>query len=198
MTDAASPSGLSEAAQALLARRAALNPNAGPRRGSSTGTAPLSSPQLGQWLAGEVSSSALLGAQPKTLHLEGSLDRSALRKALTELVRRHEILRTIFPIRSGEPVQHVLPPFDVALPELDLREQAAPERRRAALDLLDRDARRRFDLTRDIQMRALLVQLDDRAYEFQVTFHPVAFDGWSNGVFLRELGALYSAFAIGR
>ena len=192
------PRRISDAARALLARRAGMIRDAGPRRGAAADSAPLSSQQLGQWLSGELSLSGVPGALPKTLHLEGPLDRDALRRALTEIARRHEILRTVFAQRNGEPVQQVMPPREVDLSEVDLRRLPAAERTGTAREVLDRDARRPFDLGKDLLMRAVLVQLDDQAYEFQATFEHVAFDGWSNGVFLRELGVLYSAFAAGK
>ncbi len=192
------PEQLSDAARALLARRAGINPDTGPRRGAAADSAPLASPQLGQWLSGELSRSGAAGALPKRLHLKGPLDREALRRTLTEMVRRHQILRTVFSIQNGEPVQQVTPPRDVELREADLRSLPAAERAAAALGLLEQDARRPFDLGKDLLMRPLLIQLGDEAFELQVTFQHVAFDGWSNGVYLRELGALYSAYAAGQ
>jgi len=192
------PQELSDAARALLARRAGISAHRGPRPGAAPDSAPLASPQLGQWLSSQISLSDALGALPKTLHLEGPLNRKALRRALTEIVRRHQVLRTVFSVTDGEPVQRVTPAGEVDLREVDLRSTPPGERIKAARELLEQDARRGFDLGQDLLMRPLLVQLEDQTFDLQVTFQHVAFDGWSNGIYLRELGVLYSAYAAGR
>ena len=188
---------LSAAALELLTRRAGIKPDATPRP-TDTESAPLATAQLGQWLLDQTRGPAAPGAMPKILHLEGPLDRTALRRALTEIVRRHRILRTEISLRDGEPIQRATAPREVEIREVDLRGTAAPERPEVARALLDQDARFPFKQSGDLLLRPMLVQLADQVFELLVTFHQVAFDGWSNGVFLHELGELYSAFARGR
>ncbi len=193
------PEGFSEAARALLASRAGLRKRPGPTPRGEAAPARLSTPQLGNWLVGEVySSSGSADGMPKTLHLKGKLDRDALRRALTEITRRHEVLRSVITLHESEPVQRVTPARPVELREVDLRSRPVAERRGAAATLLDTAARLPFDLGADLLIRPLLVQIDDEEFELQVTFHHIVFDGWSNGLFLRELGVLYSAYAEGR
>jgi len=191
------PGELSESARALLARRAALAGVSGPERRLDQGSAPLATAQLAQWLFDEVHSAGAASGLPKRLHLAGALDRDALRRALSEIARRHQVLRSAFTVVDGEPVQRVTAARPVELSESDLRDAAESERPAATEALLEENARRRFDLGSGQLLRPLLVRLGEDAWELQVSVPHVAFDGWSNGIFLRELGVLYSAYAAG-
>ena len=191
------PGDLSESARALLARRAAVPGIGGPARRVDQENAPLATPQLAQWLFDEVHSAGAASGLPKRLRLAGALDLDALRRALSEIARRHQVLRSAFIVVDGEPVQRVTAPRPVELWEADLRGVIESERPATAEALLDEHARRRFDLASGQLLRALLLRLGEDTWELQVTVPHVAFDGWSNGIFLRELGVLYSAYAAG-
>ncbi len=127
----------------------------------------------------------------------GAVDETALERALAEIVRRHEALRTRFPDRDGRPFQEILPRLAVPLAHADL--SALPigrrltEARQRARELSDAP----FDLARGPLFRAGLLRLgpDDRL--FLVSVHHIVFDGWSVAIFDRELRALYAAFAAG-
>jgi amino acid adenylation domain-containing protein/non-ribosomal peptide synthase protein (TIGR01720 family) len=133
----------------------------------------------------------------RALHLEGRLDVSALEAALSEMVRRHEALRTTFPSVDGRAVQVVQPPFPVSLPIHDLTERGA-----AALEEARRlgaaDALRPFDLGQGPLLRGRLYRVRDDEHVLSLTMHHIVFDGWSVGIFNRELAALYADFAGGR
>ncbi|MFL5540511.1 MAG: non-ribosomal peptide synthase/polyketide synthase [Longimicrobiaceae bacterium] len=128
---------------------------------------------------------------PMGVRLRGELDVEALRRALEEMVRRHEALRTTFGEAEGEPVQRVSPPGEVALP-LDLVLNEATLRAR-----LSDEARQPFDLERGPLFRPHLFQVDAREHVLLISMHHIVGDGWSHWVILRELGALYAAFAAG-
>ncbi|HEY6548665.1 MAG TPA: condensation domain-containing protein, partial [Vicinamibacteria bacterium] len=132
----------------------------------------------------------------RALRLEGRLDVSALEAALSEMVRRHEALRTIFPSVDGRAVQVVQPPFPVSLPIHDLTERGA-----AALEEARRlgaaDALRPFDLGQGPLLRGRLYRVRDDEHVLSLTMHHIVFDGWSVGIFNRELAALYADFAGG-
>ncbi|MFL5540477.1 MAG: amino acid adenylation domain-containing protein, partial [Longimicrobiaceae bacterium] len=129
--------------------------------------------------------------------LRGELDRAALRRALDRIVARHEALRTTFAEVDGEPVQRIAPaeesPFQ--LTEHDLRGAAAAgaELRRLMAD----GARAPFDLARGPLIRGRLIRLADDDHVLLITMHHIVSDGWSMGVFTRELNALYAAFRDG-
>src|SRR5256712_6345805 len=134
---------------------------------------------------------------PSTLRLRGPLDVSALRQGLDEIVRRHEVLRTAFPGVDGKPVAVVAPRWRTGLPIEDLSELPAAERWPAALGRARREAQQRFDLARGPLFRAQLLRLDAREHVLLLTFHHIVTDGWSEGVFYRELTALYAALSKG-
>ncbi len=139
---------------------------------------------------------------PATIELTGRLDVPALAATFTEVVRRHEVLRTTYSAAAGEPVQVVAEPAAFALPLVDLQGLPRPEgigeetRRLAAAE-----ARRPFDLgdpRGGPMLRAALLRVEAERHIVLLTMHHIASDGWSLGVLVREVGALYAAFAAGR
>ncbi|WP_284334471.1 condensation domain-containing protein, partial [Dyella flagellata] len=130
------------------------------------------------------------------LTLEGELDLDALRRALDTVIARHEALRTTFVEVEGVPVQCIAAEGRFALEEQDLRGQ--PEAGRLARRLARQEARRPFDLRKGPLIRGLLLRLDEQRYGLRVTMHHIVTDGWSLGVLVEELGALYRAFQQGR
>ena len=115
-----------------------------------------------------------------------------MERALGEIVRRHEVLRTTFELRDGEPVQVVSPEASV---ELELVDVGGDEGRVAEVSA--RAVAEPFDLESGPLLRARLVRVADDDHVLLVTMHHIVSDGWSTGLFLRELGALYGAYAAG-
>uniref|UniRef100_UPI0037098A24 amino acid adenylation domain-containing protein n=1 Tax=Burkholderia pseudomallei TaxID=28450 RepID=UPI0037098A24 len=126
------------------------------------------------------------------VRLDGLLNREVLQRALNRIVMRHEALRTCFAREEGEPIQVIQPHADLTVSYHDLREAEQSEQR--AKDLSQAHASAPFDLSRDLPVRVLLLQLEDEAHVVQVVMHHIASDGWSVGVFLQELSALYGSF----
>ncbi|TOZ91762.1 non-ribosomal peptide synthetase, partial [Burkholderia pseudomallei] len=126
------------------------------------------------------------------VRLDGLLNREVLQRALNRIVMRHEALRTGFAREEGEPIQVIQPHADLTVSYHDLREAEQSEQR--AKDLSQAHASAPFDLSRDLPVRVLLLQLADEAHVVQVVMHHIASDGWSVGVFLQELSALYGSF----
>ncbi|MBM5587391.1 amino acid adenylation domain-containing protein, partial [Burkholderia pseudomallei] len=126
------------------------------------------------------------------VRLDGPLNREVLQRALNRIVMRHEALRTCFVREEGEPIQVIQPHADLTVSYHDLREAEQTEQR--AKDLSQAHASAPFDLSRDLPVRVLLLQLEDEAHVVQVVMHHIASDGWSVGVFLQELSALYGSF----
>src|SRR6185436_10355259 len=139
---------------------------------------------------------------PAAIELTGRLDVPALAAAFGEVVRRHEALRTTFSFVEGEPAQVVAEPAAFALPLVDLQGLPRPgnveaESRRLAAA----EARRPFDLgdpRGGLMLRATLLRQGAERHTILLTMHHVASDGWSMGVLVREIGALYAAFAAGQ
>jgi amino acid adenylation domain-containing protein len=134
---------------------------------------------------------------PGAVGLSGPLDWVALEKSLSEIVRRHEILRTTFPLTSGEAVQVVAAPAPLAVPVTDLSELPLRERDARLDAMLAREAGELFDLTRGPLLRVKLVRNAGDEHVLLVTMHHIVSDGWSSDLFLRELATLYQAYAEG-
>jgi amino acid adenylation domain-containing protein len=132
------------------------------------------------------------------LRFTGAFDRGVLQRALVELVRRHEPLRTRFEDREGRPVQVIdPPPAEVPLPVHDLGGLPPAERAREAQRVANAEARRPFDLERAPSFRARLLALGPDAHELLVTQHHLITDGWSIALLVEDLLALHGALARG-
>ncbi len=181
---------LSPAKRALLEKmRVAAAPAPIPR--IADGPAPLSAEQRRLWYALQMAPGYPVYTIPVGFRLRGPIDAGALAGALRDLVARHEVLRTAFRESAGIPVQ-VIGDGAVFAPEvLDLRadEWADAE----ATYQTDAFARRTFDLGAGETFRALLVRETEDESRLLLAVHHIAGDGWSMGILLRELGALYRA-----
>src|SRR5262249_26122402 len=126
------------------------------------------------------------------------LDAPALEGALNEVVRRHEVLRTTFASEGGVPRQVIAPGLALPLPVEDLAGLPPAEREAEGLRQLEAEARQPFDLARGPLIRAGLLRLGAREHIARVTIHHIAADGWSMGILIREVAALYEALHTGR
>ena len=134
---------------------------------------------------------------PAAYRLRGPLHVPALEQAISEIVRRHETLRTTFHAADGQPFQRVAPHRPLALPIVDLRGLPEEGNDARALQLATEEAHRPFDLAQGPLFRATLVQLAEEEHVLLLTMHHVISDGWSKRVLNRELTALYGAFSTG-
>lgn len=130
---------------------------------------------------------------PILLSIQGDLQIAALQKAITEIVNRHQVLRSVFPAFDGNPMLVVQPPGPVGITLVDLRCTHAASRRHQALNLAHNCAELPFDLQHGPVFRVMLIQLDADDYLLLLTMHHLVSDGWSLGVFTDELAALYEA-----
>nr|ASV46716.1 non-ribosomal peptide synthetase [uncultured bacterium] len=158
---------------------------------------PLSFPQQRLWLIEQVEPGSPAYNLPSALRARAPLDAAALERALAEIVTRHESLRTRFGMVDGEPAQLVGPPGRFVLPVVDLASLPGPAREAEAGRLSVAEGRTPFDLGRGPLFRARLLRLAPEEHLLLVTLHHIVSDGWSIGVLLRELSALYRAFAAG-
>lgn len=173
--------------RALLARLLREKKAAEPAR-----DLPVSASQRRMWLLAQLDPGSPTYTVFAPLRLRGALDESALRRSVTEIVRRHEALRTTFHQR-GDTVFQRVGSVDVVMPVHDL--SAAPER---AGELLRELNDRPFDLAAGPLLRTDLLRLGEREHILLLSVHHIAFDGWSRGVFGTELMACYAAFQAGR
>jgi amino acid adenylation domain-containing protein len=135
---------------------------------------------------------------PVAARIRGALDTSALKRGLDALVERHHALRTVFDVTPEGCRQRVLPTLAVALPIVDLRQLGEDERDAERERHLRAMGEHRFDLARGPLLHACLLWLAPREHLLLLTFHHIVCDGVSSAIALRELTALYEAFAAGR
>ncbi len=162
------------------------------------GPLPLSFAQQRLWFIDQLEPGSPLYNLPSALRVEGPLDIAVLAACLSEILRRHEALRTVFAVRDGSPVQVIRAASPCALPLVDLSALAASRREAEALLLVGLEARRPFDLARGPLLRGLVLRLGERDHAVALTMHHIAGDGWSSGVAVREIAALYPAVLAGR
>ncbi|MGQ6495541.1 amino acid adenylation domain-containing protein, partial [Serratia sp. IR-2025] len=156
------------------------------------GDLPLSFAQQRLWFLTQLEGMSETYHIPLALRLHGRLDRQALQHSLDALYARHESLRSRFITREDRPQVQILPANGLPLAFHDLR------RHPAQADTLCRQAATQpFDLTQGPLVRAALIRLADEEHLFLLTCHHIVSDGWSTGILLRELGALYGALRRG-
>ncbi|MEK8169717.1 condensation domain-containing protein [Streptomyces sp. M19] len=159
---------------------------------------PLSFEQERMWLTHRFRPTASSYHLPLRLGLTGQLLLPALRSALEQVLRRHEVLRTRYPVLDGSPVAEVRPAAEpVELPLVDLSGLPASARRAASRDQAAALALRPFDLTTGPVLRAVVFRLDRTEHELVLIRHHIAADGWSLGVLLTDLADLYRAHVAG-
>ncbi|HVR96470.1 MAG TPA: amino acid adenylation domain-containing protein, partial [Thermoanaerobaculia bacterium] len=160
---------------------------------SREGELPLSFAQQRLWFLDQLEPGSAAYNLPLAVRLTGELRIDLLERTFTGVVRRHEALRTTFVSHEGRPLQVIAPgvtgleTFRVELPVLDLSQVPEIE----ALRLAREEARRPFDLAKGPLLRLALIRLGEREYLLLLTLHHIVSDGWSMGVLLREIAALY-------
>jgi len=174
------------------ARRAGARPSQpAPVPVEGAGDPLLSFAQQRMWFLAQLTPGSPYYNIPGVLRLGGRLDIAALEASLNEIVRRHETLRTTFVSLQGEPKQVIASSREVGLGRVDTTEAEAP-------GLINEEVKRPFDLSTGPLLRATLFRLGPEDHFLVLTMHHIVCDGWSHNVLLRELVALYEAFAAGR
>ena len=158
------------------------------------GSLPLSMNQEQLWSLDQLIPGTHFSNLPYVYRLSGALSVTALEKALREIIRRHEALRTIFLRRDGRPLQVIKETFDFELPIVDLRSQPLGNLEQQAADLILEERRQPFDLAVGPLVRTKLLQLTNSDYLLLITMHHIISDQWSMLVFRREFAVLYEAF----
>jgi acyl carrier protein len=132
------------------------------------------------------------------VRIGGRYAAAAMRSALQEVVRRHDILRTAFTQRHGQPMQMVEPTVELELAEHDLSALAEPAREREWIRVVQDQGRKPFDLAHAPLVRATMVHWSAQEHRLLLTIHHIIADEWSMELLQREIGQLYEAFAHGQ
>ena len=183
-------SALSPAKQALLALR--QNKRLAQRRASR-----LSFSQQRLWFAHQLEPDSAAYNIPGAVRLRGRLNLTALRQSLQEIARRHEVLRTRFEERDGQPVQVIEQAAEVSLPVWNISDVDEEGREARVRQIAGREAARAFDLERGPVWRAALVRMSADDHVLLFCLHHVASDAWSTVVLISEMTSLYDAFQRG-
>ena len=168
------------------------------QRASRDRDLPLSFSQQRLWFLDKMAGSTPYYNVISRVRLQGELNLEALQQAATEIVGRHEILRTTFGDEGGRPAQIVNATMPVTLAIEDVPGDTTEEREHTARLLARDEAERPFDLSRGPLLRVRLLKLNEADHIALLTMHHIVSDGWSTGVLVDELTALYSAFVEGR
>ncbi len=165
---------------------------------SRNGDIPLSFAQERLWFLQKLDKNSMAYFVPRAIRIFGKLEVRLLERTFTELIRRHEILRTVFPTREGRPVQRILEPYPFKIPVVDflgLDEKPQPEE----VSLwISREGQRGFDFEKGPLLRVSVLKLKKEEHIVVLTEHHLIHDGWTQGVLLREFIAVFTAYLEGK
>ena len=167
------------------------------RRISREDRIPLSFAQQRLWFLQQLEPESLFYNCHHAVRLEGALNISALERTFSEIVGRHEILRTRFIEVDGEPAQVIAGESEIRIEVTDLRDLDEREKRSRLEDLMKVEARRAFDLETGPLMRVGLVRVTESEQVLMVSVHHIVADGWSMGILVREVVELYGSYVRG-
>jgi aspartate racemase len=159
---------------------------------------PLSFAQQRLWFLHQFEPDSSSNNMPVVVRFTGKLNVAALEQSLTEVVRRHEVLRTTFPAVDGHPTQAIATDVSLTLPLIDLQNVPAEDREAEAYRLATEEAHRPFDLANGPILRVKLLRLGDQEHLLVWNLHCIVCDGASSDVFYQDLTAVYAAFSAGK
>lgn len=165
---------------------------------SRDGELPLSFAQERLWFLGQWQDDGAAAATynvTDVVRLRGRFDPAILSRCLDEIVRRHEILRTVFPATGGQPCQVIGAPAPVEISAFDFTDMPSEQREDAAQHCLRELAELPFDLGQGPLLRAATLRLADQEHLLLISMHHIVTDGWSSGVWMQELIHLYTTFS---
>ncbi len=159
---------------------------------------PLSFAQQRLWFLDQIESGSAFYNISGAVCLSGKLDAQSLERALFEMTRRHEILRTTFKAADGLPRQVIATPVQSPLPILDLRALSESDREAETERIINSEANKMFDLSEGPLFRVILIRLKAEEHVVFLTMHHIISDGWSVGLFIKEVFAIYAAYCEGK
>jgi amino acid adenylation domain-containing protein/non-ribosomal peptide synthase protein (TIGR01720 family) len=158
---------------------------------------PLSFAQQRLWFLEQLQPGSVAYNIPYAVRLTGALELHSLERALAAIIERHEVLRTVFGEEEGRPVARIVGRRSVPLERVELSRLPVEEREAEVLQYAEREARTPFELSEGPLLRTKLLRLAETEHVLLLTMHHIVTDGWSTGIFLRELAVLYEAFTRG-
>jgi amino acid adenylation domain-containing protein len=159
---------------------------------------PLSYAQQRLWFLQQYETNQSLYNIPTVVRLRGPLNIGALEQAISEVVNRHEALRTSFQVVEGNPVQVIRPAEKISLRVWDLTGMHEEKKQERKSQIIAEQIGTPFSLETNPLLRAELVREGEQDHVLVVVMHHISSDGWSLGIFTRELAQLYESFSNGR
>jgi amino acid adenylation domain-containing protein len=166
-------------------------------QGSKFNAFPLSFAQQRLWFLDQLEPGSPAYNIAAAVRMQGPLDLDAFKQSFDEIVRRHESLRTTFTSIEGKPVQVIAAELELTIPLNDLSNLSKDEQEAEVLRLAQEESRYQFDLTAGPLINVRVLRLDVAEHVALVTMHHIVSDGWSIGVLIRELAALYETYLQG-
>ncbi|MGI2909664.1 condensation domain-containing protein, partial [Tolypothrix sp. VBCCA 56010] len=154
---------------------------------------PLSFAQQRLWFLQQLEVDSGFYNIPVAVRFQGQLNVAALESSLNEIINRHEALRTNFVTVDGQPMQVIVSSLTLTLQVVDLQQLDQTQQEITSQQLAISEASRPFDLAVDPLVRASLLKLGEKEHVLLVVMHHIVSDGWSIGVLVRELAAVYQA-----
>ncbi|XWU44250.1 MAG: amino acid adenylation domain-containing protein [Dolichospermum sp. UKL202] len=159
---------------------------------------PLSYAQQRLWFLDQLEESSAIYNLPVGLRVQGKLNIAALEQSLQAIIARHEALRTNFITVDGETVQIIHAEIAWKLSVVNLQDLPTNEIELTAQQLVEKQTIQPFDLANESLITATLLLLSETENILIVCMHHIVSDGWSIGIFVKELTALYNAYAQGQ
>lgn len=165
---------------------------------SRDGELPLSFGQQRLWFIDKLEGESATYNEFFALKIDGHLDIDCLKQSFTEIIQRHEVLRTNFLVNNQSPVQVISSSLTIDVPVVDLQTQEEYEQSALIQKIIDEEQKRPFDLSHDTLLRVKLLQLEQSSYVMLLAMHHIVCDGWSMEIFISEFSAIYEAFSQGK
>jgi len=168
------------------------------RPASRDGLLALSFAQQRLWFIYQMKPDSVAYNVPAAVLLKGHLDVAVLEQTISEVMKRHESLRTTFVLIDGQPAQVINPAKPVKIPVVDLSHMPEAIRETEVLRLANEEAEQPFNLSDGPVLRVGLLRLASEEHVVLFTMHHIISDGWSAGIFVKEVAAHYAAFLQGK
>jgi amino acid adenylation domain-containing protein len=159
--------------------------------------APLSFAQQRLWLSEQIENHRAIYNNPFGYHIRGNLDTEILQKSIHAIIKRHEVFRTLLMYREGKPVLKVIAETNTEMQILDIAATNEQARLKEAMDRLNGEAKKPFNLEKDLPVRVYVIKLTAEHHILLISVHHMIMDGWSKSLFLKELSHFYSSFIEG-
>lgn len=158
---------------------------------------PLSFVQVRLWLLEQIEGAKAAYKISRALHLKGKLNIAALEQAFQAVIKRHEVLRTRFQVVESSAIQVIEPEIIFTLPVINLQELTTQQQSTQIQEIAKEETQRPFDLNIAPLLRVNLLRLNEESHVLLLTIHHIIADGWSMGIFFREIASYYEAFING-